>query len=109
MSPRNKRMLELRRRSLRLRRAPRRDRRGVLLMVVLSMLALFLLLGTAFLVSSQFYWTSGKEASKLNRTTNNPADLLERAHAASAPRHQQPKLSHPLPQLVARRVWERWV
>ncbi|WP_442482440.1 hypothetical protein [Aeoliella sp. SH292] len=60
-------------------RAQRRDRRGVLLMVVLSMLALFLLLGTAFLVSSRFYATTGKEAGKLNRTTNNPADLMERA------------------------------
>jgi hypothetical protein len=60
-------------------RAQRRDRRGVLLMVVLSMLALFLLLGTAFLVSSRFYATTGKEAGKMNRTTNNPADLMERA------------------------------
>ncbi len=79
MSHRKRRMLELRRRSLRGNRPGRRDRRGVLLMVVLSMLALFLLLGTAFLVSSQFYATTGKEAAKENRTENNPADLLERA------------------------------
>ncbi len=72
-------MLELRRRTLGVRRVSRRDRRGVLLMVVLSMLALFLLLGTAFLVSSQFYATSGKEAAKMGRTTNNSGDLLERA------------------------------
>lgn len=55
------------------------DRRGVLLMVVLSMLALFLLLGTAFLVSSNFYADSAKQAGKLNRVDNNPTDLLERA------------------------------
>lgn len=55
------------------------DRRGVLLMVVLSMLALFLLLGTAFLVSSNFYADTAKQAAKENRTENNPTDLLERA------------------------------
>lgn len=48
-------------------------------MVVLSMLALFLLLGTAFLVSSKFYQTTGQEAAKVGRTQNNPADLMERA------------------------------
>ncbi len=57
----------------------RPDRRGVLLMVVLSMLALFLLLGTAFLVTSNFYQKSSRDAAKLNRTGNSPSDLLERA------------------------------
>lgn len=78
MSLQTRRLLECRR-SRMLMRTHRSDRRGVLLMVVLSMLALFLLLGTAFLVSSQFYADTAKEASKLNRTENNPADLLERA------------------------------
>lgn len=79
--------MELRRNQLRKRRgngalsgtAAQGDRRGVLLMVVLSMLALFLLLGTAFLVSSNFYADTAKTAGKLNRTENNPTDLLERA------------------------------
>ena len=91
MSSRNKRRIELRRRqlhSLRARRS-RRDRRGVLLMVVLGMLALFLLLGTAFLVTSNFYADSAKEAAKLNRTTNNPTDPARTGHAASLARYQQ--------------------
>ena len=48
-------------------------------MVVLGMLALFLLLGTAFIVSSNFYQQTAKDAAKENRTENNPTDLLERA------------------------------
>lgn len=78
MSLQTRRLMQSRRSRI-LARGRRNDRRGVLLMVVLSMLALFLLLGTAFLVSSQFYADTAKEASKLNRTNNNPADLLERA------------------------------
>lgn len=78
MSQSKQRLLQVRRANLR-RRTRRRDRRGVLLMVVLSMLALFLLLGTAFLMTSQFYRTSSEAAAKENRTENNPYDLMERA------------------------------
>lgn len=78
MSQAQQRQLKVRR-AKRLLRTRRRDRRGVLLMVVLSMLALFLLLGTAFLVSSQFYAKSARSAAKENRTENNPYDLMERA------------------------------
>ncbi|QDU58268.1 hypothetical protein Pan181_45010 [Aeoliella mucimassa] len=48
-------------------------------MVVLSVLALFMVLGTAFLISSRFAATGSKVSAKLNRTENNPTDLLERA------------------------------
>jgi hypothetical protein len=56
-----------------------RDRRGVLLVVVLSMLALFLLLGTAFLMTSSFYRDSTKASAKKDRTTNDPTSLNHRA------------------------------
>ncbi len=61
------------------RRQASRDRRGVLLMVVLAMLALFLLIGTAFLVTSNHYADSGKIQAKANRVSNQPSDELERA------------------------------
>ncbi len=54
-------------------------RRGVLLLVVLSMLVLFLLIGTTFLVTSGQYRTQAKVADRANRSTFQPADLLERA------------------------------
>ena len=78
MSLSQQRQLETRRQR-RWVRTRRRDRRGVLLMVVLSLLALFLVLGTAFLVSSKFAADTSTQSSKENRTENNPADLLERA------------------------------
>lgn len=60
---------------------PRRaaERRGVLLLVVLSMLVLFLLVGTTFLITSGQYRTQSKVVEKANRATYQPADLLERA------------------------------
>lgn len=67
----------LRRRLLRGRRPA--DRRGVLLLVVLSMLVLFLLVGTTFLITSGQYRTQSKVVEKANRSTFQPADLLERA------------------------------
>lgn len=57
----------------------RPERRGVLLLVVLSMLVLFLLLGTTFLLTSGQYRTAAKIVEKSHRTTFQPADLLERA------------------------------
>jgi hypothetical protein len=51
----------------------------VLLLVVLSMLVLFLLLGTTFLLTSGQYRTAAKIVEKSHRTTFQPADLLERA------------------------------
>lgn len=66
-----------RRRTLRGRKAG--ERRGVLLLVVLSMLVLFLLLGTTFLLTSGQYRTASKIVEQENRTTFQPADLLERA------------------------------
>ena len=67
----------LRRRARAARRS--RDRRGVLLLVVLSMLVLFLLIGTAFLVVSNQYRSASKVIETANRTTFQPDDLLERA------------------------------
>ena len=61
------------------RRMARQHRRGVLLMVVLAMLALFLLLGTAFLMTSGHYWDAEKAKAKLDRVDNQPGDELERA------------------------------
>ncbi|MEO0530003.1 MAG: hypothetical protein AAF266_05415, partial [Planctomycetota bacterium] len=55
------------------------ERRGVLLLVVLSMLVLFLLVGTTFLLTSGQYRTASKIVEQKNRTTFQPADLLERA------------------------------
>ncbi|MEQ8849125.1 hypothetical protein [Botrimarina sp.] len=66
------------RRRKRLARRPR-DRRGVLLLVVLSLLTLFLLLGTTFLVTGNQYRTASSVVEKANRTTFQPADLLDRA------------------------------
>ncbi len=60
-------------------RVRRDERRGVLLLVVLSMLVLFLLLGTTFLLTSGQYRTAAKIVEKAHRTTFQPADLLERA------------------------------
>jgi hypothetical protein len=59
--------------------APRRaPRRGVLLLVVLSMLVLFMLIGTAFLMSSSQYRTSSKAGAKQDRVGNYPTNLLDR-------------------------------
>lgn len=68
------------------KRAPRRlttarprERRGVLLLVVLSLLVLFLLFGSTFLITSGQYRTATRVLDKATRTTFQPADVLERA------------------------------
>ena len=57
----------------------RSSRRGVLLLVVLSMLVLFMLVGTAFLMSSNQSRHQMKEAAKQDRLGNYATKLLERA------------------------------
>ena len=60
-------------------RAPRGARRGVLLLVVLSLLVLFMLIGTAFMMSSNQYRTASQASAKLNRVGSPPTKLLDRA------------------------------
>ncbi|MGL4512173.1 MAG: hypothetical protein ACRCT8_03725 [Lacipirellulaceae bacterium] len=55
------------------------QRRGVLLLVVLSMLVLFLLLGTTFLITSSQYRAASRAVEKAGRATFQPEDVLERA------------------------------
>jgi hypothetical protein len=62
-----------------LRFARRSSRRGVLLIVVLSMLVLFMLVGTAFLMSSNQSRTAAKGSAKIDRLGNYATKLLERA------------------------------
>jgi hypothetical protein len=59
--------------------APRSSRRGVLLLVVLSLLVLFMLIGTAFLMSSNQYRKAAKASAKLDSFGNYPTKLLDRA------------------------------
>jgi hypothetical protein len=61
------------------RLAPPSSRRGVLLLVVLSMLVLFMLVGTAFLLTSSQYRTAAISAAKADRVGTPPDDLLDRA------------------------------
>ncbi len=61
------------------RRALRQRRRGVLLLVVLSLLTLFLLVGTAFLVVSSQYRSGAKVVEKKSRSSLQPGDLTDRA------------------------------
>src|SRR3954454_1042028 len=60
-------------------RARHSSRRGVLLLVVLSMLVLFMLVGTAFLMSSNQSRVSMKDAAKQDRLGNYATELLDRA------------------------------
>jgi hypothetical protein len=62
-----------------LRRQPRASRRGVLLLVVLSMLVLFMLIGTAFLMSSGHEQTTAKKLARANRVGNPATKRLEGA------------------------------
>lgn len=55
------------------------DRRGVLLLVVLSILILFLLIGTTFILTAGQHKDRAKILEKANRTTFQPEDVLERA------------------------------
>src|SRR5262245_20152967 len=57
----------------------RQRRRGVLLLVVLSMLVLFMLIGTAFLMSSGTSKDIADKMKKVNRVGNYATDLLDRA------------------------------
>ena len=56
-----------------------RSRRGVLLLVVLSMLVLFMLIGTAFLMSSGQEQKSAKSFARADRVGNPATKRLERA------------------------------
>src|SRR4051812_38666906 len=57
----------------------RSSRRGVLLLVVLSMLVLFMLVGTAFLMTSNQTRTTMKDMAKQDRLGNLATRLLDRA------------------------------
>src|SRR6478672_486018 len=57
-------------RASRSHRTPRASRDGVLLLVVLSMLVLFMLIGTAFLMSSSQEQKTAKNLSKVDRVGN---------------------------------------
>ena len=61
------------------RRKARPPRNGVLLLVVLSMLVLFMLIGTAFLMSSSHEQKTAQNLSKVGRLGNNGTKLLDRA------------------------------
>ncbi len=56
------------------RAATRNSRRGILLLVVLSMLTLFLLIGTAFIVTSKQYQQANKTRARLTETSNSSID-----------------------------------
>lgn len=56
-----------------------RQRRGVLLLVVLSMLVLFLLLGTTFVIIANSYRQSAKTIERTHETSLQPGDRLDRA------------------------------
>ncbi|MCI0331954.1 MAG: hypothetical protein L0228_01860 [Planctomycetes bacterium] len=60
------------------RQSPRPPRRGVLLLVVLSMLVLFMLIGTAFLMTSNQARTSAKYNARGDRLGNRADELLDR-------------------------------
>lgn len=72
------RLRQYRRRLSRQRRA-QRERRGVLLLVVLSMLVLFLLIGTTFVLTTSSFRTGARVVEKKHQTSLQPWDRLERA------------------------------
>lgn len=55
-------------------RIPRSSRRGILLLVVLSMLTLFLLIGTAFIVSANHYRQINKIQAQITEASNSSID-----------------------------------
>jgi hypothetical protein len=61
------------------RRRSRPERRGVLMLVVLSVLVLFMLIGTAFLMTSKHENDSAKGYAKDDRVGNKPDKELDRA------------------------------
>ncbi len=75
-------LTQLRSASVQIARSPSRrnasSRRGVLLLVVLSMLVLFMLIGTAFLMSSSQEQKTAKHLSKVDRVGNYGTKQLER-------------------------------
>ena len=73
------RKLQKNNRQRQLLRARASDRRGVLLLVVLSILILFLLIGTTFILTAGQHKDRAKILEKANRTTFQPEDVLERA------------------------------
>ncbi|HEY3392000.1 MAG TPA: hypothetical protein VGK58_04795, partial [Lacipirellulaceae bacterium] len=64
---------------MRRNRTPRSSRRGVLLLVVLSMLVLFMLIGTTFLMTSNQERQSAKKSGRADRLGNHATKLLDRA------------------------------
>ncbi|MEM6329193.1 MAG: hypothetical protein AAF790_02975 [Planctomycetota bacterium] len=71
------RLRHARRRLRRLQQA--RQRRGVLLLVVLSMLTLFLLIGATFVVYTSSFRTTARVAERANQTSLQAGDRLDRA------------------------------
>lgn len=71
--------LRLYRKQLGRSRRAGRERRGVLLLVVLSMLVLFLLIGTTFVLTTSSFRNSAKVIEKKHQTSLQPGDRLERA------------------------------
>ena len=60
------------------RRCRRSERRGVLLLVVLSVLVLFMLIGTAFLMTSKQSKDQAKGIARVDRVGNDPDNRLDR-------------------------------
>ena len=58
------------------RPTPNSSRRGILLLVVLSMLTLFLLLGTAYIVSANHYRKTNKILAKVTEASNSSVDQV---------------------------------
>ena len=58
---------------------PRRSRRGVLLLVVLSLLIMFVLVGATFIVVATNYRNSAALSSTHERTGDPPQNVLDRA------------------------------
>ena len=85
----------------------RASRRGVLLLVVLSMLVLFMLIGTAFLMSSSQSRDSAKANAKKDRLGNHATKLLDGALLKVVRDTENPDFGPPLPQPAARSVRHR--
>ena len=84
-----------------------RQRRGVLLLVVLSLLVLFMLLGTAFLMSSSQYKSRRCGVGEEGSTRQISDEASGRRCDAGSARYGQPVFGRPLPQPTARYVRRR--